>query len=181
MNLKLTTTAVLLLTLLCLSSRPLLAQPATTPPPAPVDPSGLIIGVTAVDKPDATQMDATRNLRVWTFLYNNSPVTQVVDWRTRRLRSTKITADNSEHDYYGLFYIEPGEIVFMKSFFFFKTGFPGKFTFSVRDQAQKIYSMPAQPMSTNKGPFQALPESVQQRLIDAFLDQQDFKWWYRAY
>jgi hypothetical protein len=169
--------ALALLTLMLL--RPCAAEP--TPPPPP-DANGLIVGVSAWDRPDETQLDATRNIRVYTFLYNNSPVPRVIDWRTRRLHSHKLSAQISRHDYYGTFIIQPGEVILMKSFFYYHTGFPGKFTFSVRDIEGNDYSVPVQVQATNVGPFSSLPAEVQQHLIDVFLDNQmQFKWWYRAY
>lgn len=154
---------------------------ATTPPPPIVDP--IIVGVTAVERPDQTQSDATRNIRIYTFLYNNSTVPQVIDWRTRRLHSPKVSASISENEDYGLFNLAPGEVVLMKSLFYYQTGFPGKFTFSVRDRDQNVYAVPAMPMATNAGLFGNLPVALQQRLIQTFLAAQSkqFKWWYRDY
>lgn len=165
---------------------PASAQPMNTgvagPPPAAAA-DALIVGVTAVDKPDQTQADATRNVRLYTFLFNNSSQPQVVDWRTRRLRSPKASASISETEMQGLFVIAPGEVVLMKPMFYYQTGFPGKFTFSVRDREQRVYSVPAVPMATSAGPFGSLPAGVQQQLIQTFLASQprDFKWWYREY
>lgn len=164
---------------------PAASQPTETDVAAPPPPitAPIIIGVTAVERPDQTQSDATRNLRVYTFLYNNSTVPQVVDWRTRRLRSAKVSASISENEEYGLFHIAPGEVVLMKSFFYYPTGFPGKFTFSVRDRDQNVYEVAATPMATTAGDFGKLPVALQQRLIQTFLAAQphQFKWWYRDY
>lgn len=172
---------ILLLALALLSLAMLRPSGAQSMSTAAAD-SGLIIGVTAVEKPDPTQLDLHRNIRIYTFLYNSSPVRQVIDWRTRRLRSARITAEISDHDYYGTFIVDPGEVVLMKSFYYYRTGFPGPFTFSVRDENQTIYSVPAVPMATNRGRFETLPPAVQQRLIDVFLENQpSFRWWYKQY
>lgn len=170
--------ALSLLTPAC--AEPMDTGASTTPPPiaAPI-----IVGVTAVERPDQTQSDATRNIRVYTFLYNNSAVPQVIDWRTRRLHSPKVSASISENEDYGLFHIAPGETVLMKSLFYYQTGFPGKFTFSVRDRDQNVYAVPAVATATSAGPFGNLPVGLQQQLIQTFLAAQahQFKWWYRDY
>lgn len=157
--------------------------PAASAQSGTLDTSGLILGISAVDRPDPTQLDATRNIRVYTYLFNNSPVPQAIDWRTRRLRTKKLSCEISDHDYYGTFIIEPGEVVLMKTFFYYHTGFPGKwFSFSVRDINNNLYEVPAIPMETNKGPFGLLPAPIQQRLIDTFIAHQPlWKWWYRWY
>jgi len=168
-----------LLTLLCMVCVSAVAQPMHTE--ASIDPTGLIIGVSAVQKPDDTQLDLTRNIRVYTWIYNNTPTIQAIDWRTRRLRSKKISAYISDHDFYGVFLLQPGEIKFMHSFFYYKTGFPGKFTFSVRDDGRRVYEVACLPQATNKGPFATLPVPLQHHVIDACLNDPTFKWWYREY
>lgn len=147
----------------------------------PID-DGIILGIGAVDKLDDVQLDSTRNIRIFTYIYNNSPVTRVIDWRTRRLHSHKVSAFISDHEFYGEFILKPGEIKFMRSYFYYKTGFPGKFAFSVRDESHNVvYSVPLFPQATNLGPFASLPVPVQHRLIDAFLSDPSFKWWYTKY
>lgn len=143
--------------------------------------SGLIIGVAHADTSDDKQMDGQHNLRLDTWLYNDSPVPQVVDWRTRRVRSKSTTLNNSQHDFYGTFIIEPGEIILMKSYYYFKSGFPKDYWFSVRDGNQTVHATRVIPMQSNRGQFSKLSPIIQQRLIDAFLDHPDFLWWYRKY
>ncbi|NDD30151.1 MAG: hypothetical protein EB084_17990 [Proteobacteria bacterium] len=144
---------------------------------------GLIVGIAHIDRPDQTQVDATRNIRVYTYLVNTSKTPRVIDWRTRRLRSPKLSALISDSEKYGLFVMAPGEIVLMKSFFYYKTGAPGAFTFSVRDREQRVYSVPAKVKLTSHGPFDELPEELRSRLIQTFLanQAQGFRWWYPQY
>lgn len=179
--------ALVLLALLCAgggaSAYPAATDGTAAQPSPDTRAETLIVGVTAVEKPDEKQSDAIRNIRVYTYLYNNTPVPQVVDWRTRRLKSAKVSAFISEPEEYGLFLIAPGEIVLMRSFFYYKTGFPGAFTFSVRDRDQRVYSVPAVPQATSIGAFSSLPVALQWRLVQTMLAQQaeGFKWWYLQY
>ncbi len=160
---------------------PVVAQPMATG--GSEEPHGLLIGVTAVERPDPLQLDHTQNLRLYTFFYNASDHVQTVDWRTRRLTGGRRIYANSQDELYKTFLVEPGQVVLMRSYFYSKHGYPNfkHLLFSVRNARNRLYSVTGIPGATNEGAFQTLPRALRRRLVEAFMVDQSWHWWAKGH
>lgn len=155
------------------------AAAATAPAP------GVIVGVSYVEHEPERQLDLWRDITMWGFIYNNSPESVTIDWRTRRLHcdcDKGRGADNSHHDLENLTEIPAGHIMFFHNAYYFFHGCGHNWHFEVADTAGRVYSLRAWPEETNYGKFQTLPKGIQDVVSHAFMADSEmrYKWWYKA-